>query len=60
MTDPLLLDLLLLEVGPPLDEPVLLLLLAVELLKVAGDDGDGQGHHQHTADGAEAPHKLVG
>ena len=30
----------------------------VELLKVAGDDGDGEGHDQHPADGTHAPNKL--
>ena len=30
----------------------------MELLKVAGDDGDGEGHDQHPADGAHTPHQL--
>ena len=30
----------------------------VELLKVAGNDGDGEGHDQHPADGTHTPHQL--
>ena len=37
----------------------LLMSLPVELLEVAGNDGDGQGHHQHPADGTQAPHQLI-
>ena len=30
----------------------------MELLKVAGNDGDGEGHDQHPADGTHTPHQL--
>ena len=30
----------------------------MELLKVAGDDRDGEGHDQHPADGTHTPHQL--
>ena len=42
----------------PLKELVLLGLGFVELLEVAGDDGDGQRHDEHAADRAHAPHQL--
>ena len=42
----------------PLKELVLLGLGFVELLEVAGDDGDGERHDEHAADGAHAPHQL--
>ena len=44
---PLLLDLLL----PPLT--------LVEVCKVVSNDGDGQGHHQHPADGAHRANNLI-
>ena len=42
----------------PLKELVLLGLGFVELLEVAGDDGDGERHDEHAADGAHASHQL--
>ena len=32
----------------------------MELLEVAGDDGYGEGHDEHPADGAHAPYQLGG
>ena len=34
------------------------MLLHVELLKVLGDDGDGQGHNEDPGDGAQGPDQL--
>ena len=36
-----------------------LLLVLVEGLEVAGDDGDGQGEDQHPGHGAHRPHQLT-
>ena len=33
-------------------------LALVEVCKVVADDGDGQGDHQHPADGAHRPNNL--
>ena len=38
---------------------LLLMLFLIKLLKVLCNDGDGEGHHQHTRDGAEGSNQLT-
>ena len=49
----------LLHVCAPLERLLPPDLVLVELSEVVDDDGDGEGHDEHAADGARCPHDLA-